>query len=227
MQNLKRMAHWTGLGYLLIFITAFFATGFVVEAMVIPGDPAGTWANFKAAPGMLSLAILSFVLMVLIDAILAVPFYLLLRSVNQSLAMISSALRLVNAAVFAVALMDLVSFLRLLGKPYSGDELFILRQVDHLTQSFDDTWLLGLIFFGVHLMIMGYLILKSPRFPSWIGLMIQLAGLVYVIDSVASFSLTNYNDYSGFFEIMVVIPSVIGELSLCLWLLIRGIRIQK
>ena len=165
--------------------------------------------------------------MVLIDAILAVPFYLLLRSVNQSLAMISSALRLVNAAVFAVALMDLVSFLRLLGKPYSGDELFILRQVDHLTQSFDDTWLLGLIFFGVHLMIMGYLILKSPRFPSWIGLMIQLAGLVYVIDSVASFSLTNYNDYSGFFEIMVVIPSVIGELSLCLWLLIRGIRIQK
>ncbi len=224
MENLKTMARWTGLGYLMIFITAFFATGFVVEAMVVPGDPATTWANFKGSESLLSMAILSFVVMVLIDAVLAIPFYLLLRKANRSLAMISSALRLVNVAIFAVALMDLISFLRLLGKPFQADEVFVLRQVDHLTQSFDDTWMLGLIFFGVHLMIMGYLIIKSENFPSILGFLIQLAGLVYVIDSVASFSLQNYSDYSSFFEMMVVIPSVIGELSLCLYLLIKGIK---
>lgn len=224
MQNLQKMARWTGLGYLLIFITAFFATGFVVEAMVIPNDAATTWANFKAAPQMLSWAILSFILMVLIDAILAVPFYLLLRKLSHTWALISSALRLVNAAVFAVALMDLISFQRLLGKPYQGDELFLLRQVDHLTQSFDDTWLLGLVFFGVHLIIMGFLMVRSKLFPSWIGLLIQAAGLVYVIDTVASFSLPNYENYTAFFEMMVVIPSVLGELSLCLFLLIKGIK---
>ncbi len=224
MENLKTMARWTGLGYLMIFITAFFATGFVVEAMVVPGDPATTWANFKGSESLLSMAILSFVVMVLIDAVLAIPFYLLLRKANRSLAMISSALRLVNVAIFAVALMDLISFLRLLGKPFQADEVFVLRQVDHLTQSFDDTWMLGLIFFGVHLMIMGYLIIKSENFPSILGILIQLAGLVYVIDSVASFSLQNYSDYSSFFEMMVVIPSVIGELSLCLYLLIKGIK---
>jgi len=226
MENLKTMARWTGLGYLMIFITAFFATGFVVEAMVVPGDPATTWANFKGSESLLSMAILSFVLMVLIDAVLAIPFYLLLRKANRSLAMISSALRLVNVAIFAVALMDLISFLRLLGKPFQADEVFVFRQVDHLTQSFDDTWMLGLIFFGVHLMIMGYLIIKSENFPSILGFLIQLAGLVYVIDSVASFSLQNYSDYSSFFEMMVVIPSVIGELSLCLYLLIKGIKKQ-
>lgn len=226
MENLKTMARWTGLGYLMIFITAFFATGFVVEAMVVPGDPATTWANFKGSESLLSMAILSFVVMVLIDAVLAIPFYLLLKKANRSLAMISSALRLVNVAIFAIALMDLISFLRLLGKPFQADEVFVLRQVDHLTQSFDDTWMLGLIFFGVHLMIMGYLIIKSENFPSILGILIQLAGLVYVIDSVASFSLQNYSDYSSFFEMMVVIPSVIGELSLCLYLLIKGIKKQ-
>lgn len=226
MENLKTMARWTGLGYLMIFITAFFATGFVVEAMVVPGDPAATWANFKGSESLLSMAILSFVLMVLIDAVLAIPFYLLLKKANRSLAMISSALRLVNVAIFAVALMDLISFLRLLGKPFQADEVFVLRQVDYLTQSFDDTWMLGLIFFGVHLMIMGYLIIKSEHFPSILGILIQLAGLVYVIDSVASFSMQNYSVYSSFFEMMVVIPSVIGELSLCLYLLIKGIKKQ-
>lgn len=224
MQDLKKMARWSGLGYLFIFITAFFATGFVVEAMVVPQDAAATWANFKAAPHMLSWAIISFIVMVLIDAILAIPFYLLLKSVNQTLAQISSALRLVNATVFAVALMDLISLRRLLDKPYQGDELFILRQVDHFSQSFDDTWLLGLIFFGVHLMIMGYLMIRSAHFPSWIGGLIQLAGLVYIIDSVASFSMSNYEHYTAFFEIMVVIPSVLGELSFCLFLLIKGIK---
>lgn len=224
MQNLQKMARWTGLGYLLIFITAFFATGFVVEAMVIPNDAATTWANFKSAPQMLSWAILSFILMVLIDAVLAVPFYLLLRKVSHTWALISSVLRLVNAAVFAVALMDLISFQRLLGKPYQGDELFLLRQVDHLTQSFDDTWLLGLVFFGIHLVIMGFLMIRSRLFPSWIGLLIQAAGLVYVIDTVASFSFPNYENYTAFFEMMVVIPSVLGELSLCLFLLIKGIK---
>lgn len=224
MENVKTMARWTGLGYLVIFITAFFATGFVVEAMVVPGDPASTWTNFRGSEGLLSMAILSFVIMVLVDAVLAIPFYLLLKKVNRSLAMISSALRLVNASIFAVALMDLISFLRLLGKPYQADEVFVLRQVDHLTQSFDDTWMLGLIFFGIHLMIMGFLLIKSENFPSILGILIQLAGLVYVIDSVASFSLQNYSDYSSFFEMMVVIPSVIGEFSLCLYLLIKGIK---
>ncbi len=224
MQDLKKMARWSGLGYLLIFITAFFATGFVVEAMVDPTDAGITWANFKAAPQMLSWAILSFILMVIIDAVLAIPFYVLLKSVNQSLAQISSALRLVNAAVFAVALMDLISLRRLLDKPYQGDELFLLRQVDHFSQSFDDTWLLGLVFFGIHLLIMGYLMIRSAHFPSWIGGLIQAAGLVYVVDSVASFSMPDYNQYTAFFEMMVVIPSVLGELSFCLFLLIKGIK---
>ncbi len=226
MNSLKNMAHWTGLGYLLIFISAFFATGFVVEALVVAGDPAATWDNFKDEQFLLSMAILSFILMVIVDAVLAIPFYLILSSASKTFAMISSALRLVNAAVFAVALKDLVSFLRLLQVPPT-DMDFVFRQVDYLTRSFDDTWMLGLIFFGLHLMILGYLLSRSKFFPSLLGVLIQLAGLVYIIDTVASFSFPAYTEYQSVFELMVVIPSVVGELSLCLWLLIKGLNLRS
>lgn len=222
MNSLKNMAHWSGLGYLLIFISAFFATGFVVEALVVPGDPATTWANFQGQNALLNAAILSFILMVIIDAVLAVPFYILFKDVNRNLAMVSSVLRLVNASIFAVALMDLISFSRLLSKPHLSDHLFLMHQVEHLWQSFDDTWLLGLIFFGLHLIILGYLIMRSTKFPAWIGFLLQAAGLVYIIDSLASFSMSSYSDYSQVFELMVIIPSVAGELSFCLFLLIKG-----
>lgn len=222
--SLKSLAHWSGLGYLLIFGTAFFATGYIVESMVALGDPSTTWLNFRGKEGYLAMAIGSFIIMLLIDGVLAIPFYLLLESTNKALAMISSSLRLINVGLFAVALMDLVHLSRLFNKPYRGDELFVLRQINHLTQSFDDTWLLALVFFGVHLLIMGVLIVKSPLFPTVIGWLLQLAGLVYVIDSVASFTLSFYSEFEMAFELMVLIPSVVGELSFCLWLLLKGVR---
>jgi hypothetical protein len=86
-------------------------------------------------------------------------------------------------------------------------------------QSFDRTWIIGLIFFGVHLAMLGFLILKSSKVPNWIGYLLMLASAGYVIDGFAKLYLPAYEDLQNIFMLIVVIPGVAGEFSLTVWLL--------
>jgi hypothetical protein len=72
--------------------------------------------------------------------------------------------------------------------------------------------------------LLGWLVFKSPSFPKVIGVLLQLAGVAYLVDSGAQLLLSNYNDNKSLFEIIVIGGGVIGEFSLTLWLLIKGIR---
>ncbi len=86
------------------------------------------------------------------------------------------------------------------------------------------TWLIGLLFFGVHLLALGALALQSGRIPKFIAYLLFLAGLGYLVDSFAQFMLPNYLDYQNLFALIVVVPGLIGELSFTIWLLAKGGR---
>ena len=76
------------------------------------------------------------------------------------------------------------------------------------------------IFWGLWLLPLGYLILKSNFIPKLIGILIIAAGLGYLVDSVALFLLPDLNiDMSQF--------TFIGEVLLLLWLLIKGINVEQ
>jgi hypothetical protein len=91
-------------------------------------------------------------------------------------------------------------------------------------EAFNSTWLIGLIFFGLHLALLGYLIVKSTYVNSIIGFLLIVAAAGYLIDSFANFMLPNYDDYADIFMAIVAIPGVVGELSLTFWLLIKGMK---
>ena len=82
-----------------------------------------------------------------------------------------------------------------------------------------------MVFFGFHLFILGYLIVKSGYISKTIGVLLIIAGFGYLIDSFANFLLPNYNDYKNIFLMIVVIHGVIGELSFTFWLLFKGAKI--
>lgn len=69
-----------------------------------------------------------------------------------------------------------------------------------------------------------YLIFRSSLVPKYIGILLIAAGIGYWIDGIAQYTMTNYLDYKEVFEMIVIIPAVIGELALTLYLLIKGIR---
>jgi hypothetical protein len=97
-----------------------------------------------------------------------------------------------------------------------------------LIEAFNNGWLIGLVFFAFHLLVVGYLIIKSGGYiPRMIGIFLIIASSGYLIDSTAHFLLPNYTDYETIFLLIVAVPGVIGELSLAFWLPIKGVKVQQ
>jgi hypothetical protein len=80
---------------------------------------------------------------------------------------------------------------------------------------------LGLIFFGVSNLILGYLIIKSSSFPSPFGFGLIAAALVYLLGSYTRFL------FPGHMALVapLYVIALVAELSFALWLLIKGVRV--
>ena len=180
--------------------------------------------------GLFRIGIFSFLIMVIFDILLAWAFYVLLKPVNKSLSLLAAWLRLVNGTIFGIALINLLSVLHLLS---GADYLTVFEtgqlhaQVMLFLDMFNYTWLIGLVFFGFHLTVLGYLIFKSGFIPRILGILLIVASFGYLIDSFANFLLPNYADYEAIFLLVVVVPGIIGELSLTFWLLLKGAKIPE
>ncbi len=227
MNSSKMLSKITGIGYLLIFLTGFYANFFVLEKLMIPEDAAATTANIVTHGALFRTGILSFIVMVLVDLLLAWTLYILLKPVNKHLSLLTAWFRLVNATIFGIALFHLFNILQLLNnEKYPG--LIETRPLQAhamlLLDSFNHTWLIGLIFFGIHLFLLGYLILKSNDIPGILGILLIVASAGYLTDSFAYFLFPGYHNYKDIFMMVVAIPGVVGELSFTVWLLVRGVK---
>ena len=229
MGSLNKIAKIAGAGYLVIFISGIFANFFVLESLVVPGDAQSTATNIMNNGLQFRIGILSFFVMVMFDLLLVWALYLLFKPVSKDLSLLAAWLRLVNATIFGIALYHLFGVLELLsGADYLSvfDTGQVHAQVMLSLEAFNSTWLIGLVFFGLHLFFLGYLIIRSSYISGIIGVLLVVAALGYLVDSFANFLLPNYDDYKTIFMIIVVVPGVIGELSLTFWLLLKGVKIQ-
>jgi len=95
-------------------------------------------------------------------------------------------------------------------------------QVMLFIDAFGYAWLIGFVCFGIHLLLVGHLILASGYAPTILSILLALAGLGYVVDSFANLLLANYDDHAQLFAAIVAVPSTVGELSFAVWLLSRG-----
>ena len=230
MNSYKRISLIAGIGYLIIFFTGFFSNFYVLEGLASPLNPDAALDNIIQNEMLFRSGLFGFVLMVTADVILAWALYILLKPVNKNLSLLSGWLRLVNGAIFAVALFNLFGMLQLAGGAdylniFAHDELN--AKVLLLRSSFDSTWLIGLVFFGIHLLLLGYLIFKSGYVPKLIGVLLFFAGIGYLVDSTANFLMPNYKEYKDIFQTVVMLPGIVGELSFTIWLLVKGVRLNE
>lgn len=230
MNSQKTISTIAGIGYIIIFITGIFSNFFVLESLVIPDNATTTANNIMANETLYRTGLLSFIIMVVFDVFLAWALYIILIPVNKNLSLLSGWLRLVNSTIFAIALYNLLNVLDILsGVEYLEailkDQLYV--QVMLSLNTFNSTWLLGLVFFGLHLLVLGYLIFKSGYIPKTIGILLLIAAFGYLIDSFANFLLSDYANYKDIFLMIVIVPGIIGELSLTFWLLFKGAKIPE
>lgn len=222
--SINQFAKITGIGYLIIFATGFFSNFFVLENIIVWDDVEKTVQNLIGNEMLFRFGIFGFVVMVIADLLLAWTLYYLLLKVDKSISLLASLFRVVNAAIFGLALMYLLNVLNML--PAAENNIQMGSEIISVFNDFNTTWLIGLIFFGFHLFILSYLIFKSGYIPKLLGILLFAAGVGYLIDSFANILLPTYNDYKDIFMMIVLLPGIIGELSFTIWLLIKGSKIS-
>ncbi|MCB0375096.1 MAG: DUF4386 domain-containing protein [Sinomicrobium sp.] len=199
--NPRKLSIIAGVSYLIIFFAAIFANFFVLESILeAPSD------TIRQQPVMVRFGILAFMITVVFDVVVAWALYELYK--EHYLSRLSTYFRMMHAAIMGVAIVALPLALT----SASGQE--ILRQVN----IFNITWLIGLFFFGIHLVLLGKIIGK----PKIIAFFLVIAGIMYVMDTVAHFMLPDYETYRSLFLALVSIPSIVGEMSLAVWLLAKS-----
>jgi hypothetical protein len=211
----RRAALVAGLGLLLMAILAGLATFAVLERLVIPGDAAGTTSAILHAWGIFWLAIIAMFGVAVLDVVVAWALWVFFDQVHHVAAVIAAGCRALYALVFVVAISHLVTAAQLLSGQQinSSVEIEVLAEV----QLFDDIWKLGLALFGCHLLLVGWLAFTSGLVPRFIGVLLAIAGLGYLIESLASLLSTSYA-----FELASF--TFIGEVLLMIWLLMFAFR---
>jgi hypothetical protein len=198
---------------------AGFGNFVVVEGLVTAGDPAATARDITASEGLFRLGVASLYLVVLLDVVAAWALMRVFTPVHAELSRLSAWLRLAYSAVFMVAISQLAGIPDLLtsdASGFTGPQL----QAEALAkaETFHDVWFAGLILFGAHLVLAGYLAYRSGYVPRLIGVLLVVAGAGYAVDSFVDV-------FVGDVAFSVSSATFLGEFLLALWLLFRGRRI--
>lgn len=212
----------SGVLYLLVIVCGLFSELGVRGVLFLPGDIQQTMENIQGNQGLLRLGVASDMLMVLADIGLAWFFFILFQENFPRLSYLAAFLRLVQAAIIGINLIHLLQIPALFQFfPNPTDPIWVAQQVGYLIESHRIGYLLSGIPFGMSCILLGYMMYQSGWFSRILGAMVFIAGFAYLIDSFTNILLPPYAPQS---EILVLATAVISELSLCIYLIIKGLK---
>jgi hypothetical protein len=216
----RRAAATAGIALLLMIVPALLGNFVAVEGLVTLGDAARTAADIAASEGWFRAGIVALFVVVVLDVVVAWALYRVFRPVGAGLSALAAAFRFVYAGVFAVAISRLAGVANLLG----NDELVevlgpqqVQAQALLAISAYREIWSAGLLLFGVHLLVLGYLAYRSGFVPRVLGALLAVAGFGYVFDSVASALVGDGAPAIAAFTFL-------GEVLLAVWLILWSRR---
>jgi len=214
-------ARITGVVYLLYFLTAVSGELFI-RGMIVSGDPAATATNILAHERLFRLSAAVGLMATALYIAVTVLFYGLFKPVNKTVSLLAAFFSLVGCSIQAFGSLFRVAPLVVLeGSPYLGvfkvDQLQAVALMS-IKLNVQATYIY-LVFFGLFNLLIGYLIFKSTFLPRILGVLMALSGLGWL--AFLSPSLANY------LLIYIEVLGIIAEASLMLWLLVKGVNVQR
>lgn len=225
--NPTTTARVAGLAYLVIMIAAPFSEMFVRGDAIVGGDPAGTAANILATEHLWRLAIVAELATIACDVIVALLLYVLLKPAGKSVALLAAGFQMVTVAVTSVKVLFHIAPLQLL-KPDGPWTHFSTEQLQELAylslRMHGEAYEVALFLFGIHCLLIGWLIARATFLPRILGWLLGLAGLCYLVSTIAG---AVAPDFARMLFPWILLPALPAEGGLALWLLIRGVNAQK
>jgi len=223
--SLKKRARIAGLLYLILIISGVYSIMIVPSRIIVLGDAAKTAQNIQFNEFLFRTGILSDIISNTIFIFLVLTLYGLFKQVNGNKAKLMVALVIVQIpAVFVMEAFNITSLMLFKGEILQTFDLSQRQDLAMLLFKINDYGSLVLeMFWGLWLIPLGQLIKKSGFIPRIFGILIFIAGIAYIIDSFISLL---FPMYSAFVNQPTLLLVAIGEISIMLWFLIKGVKTQ-
>jgi MFS family permease len=198
----RKAAKVVGIAFIISFILAVYVGNFILPNFINPGDKEELANDIEDNERLLNMAIVVYLIILALDAAIALGLIIVLKPANRTLASLSGILRLLYVASMVISVLALA---------------FQFIDVD----SYGTTKLIGYLFFTVHILVTGYTVFISGYIPRIFGVLLILAFFSYVLAFYVSFLVPEALLY------IFMVFMIIGELSLSLWFVLKNAKIPE
>ena len=213
-----------GVALLVMSVAAIYAYGFVYGSLVVPADTGATISNVSARLTLFRTGVAAWMVILVTDVLAAWALYLYFAGVSKALSLLCAWLRLSYAGFLAIA----IAWLTVAGSIVSGSSAAVQLPAGTMNSyvslsvgAFNGAWSIGLIVFGLHLLLLAVLALRSQFVPRLIGILLLIAAVGYFTVNLLKLLIPQYSQFLIVLENVLTIP-MMAEIVFAVWLLLRG-----
>ncbi|GCF73497.1 DUF4386 domain-containing protein [Bacillus cereus] len=218
--NERKFALFAGTSLLIMAFTAFFSYGFVHGNLVVPSNASTTLHNIQTSSSLFKAEIFGWIIIFITDIIASWALYFFLNPTHASLSLLATCLRLMYTAILGISIFNLTFVLLLSKSTVANSETYTML----FLEAFEYIWSVGLIIFGLHLFVLGYVTFLSKQIPKFISVLLFIAAIGYIVIHVMNTMFSQYDAMISILNVVFQLPMIAGELGFSIWLLIRGGR---
>jgi hypothetical protein len=198
-----------GIALALMVPAAVFGVFIATTPLITVGDAEKTAQSIAASPALWIAGVVSLFVVVVLDFVAAAGMTALFLRVNRTLSIVAGILRVAYGVIFAAAIAQLAVAFSALDDPER-----VLESID----AFQAIWMQSLGMFGISLLVVASLAIRSGFLPKVFGILVGVAGVGYIADTAGVAFVEGFAPIFGNF-------GFVGEVAIIVWLLVKGRRL--
>lgn len=213
--NQRLIALITGWTIVIMTIVASFVFGYALPEFSSLQDGDSIQQHIQTNKGVYLAMIAALIFIQLLDLVASYTFCKFFLHTQRTIASISGGLRFLYTFIFGLGTLFLI---RNLTSDTVSDE-WILSNFEYFT----NIWTFGLVIFGVHILLLGFLMKLHGQIHALLWIFALIAGCSYCL--ISSLQLTEFNpEIVHQLEAALAGPKTVGELGLAIWMIVKGGR---
>ena len=227
MQNTeKKQGIIAGISLIIMAVVAGFSYGYVYNSLVAD-SPGITLDNLIAGKSLFIAGLAGWIIVFVTDLIVTLALYRFFLSTAKQASLVTALFRIAYTVLLGVAIIQFIKIIPMLNQAGGIEKTSVADEVTSRIELFGKIWSFGLIIFGLHLIGLGYLSVKSKFIHALLGYLLYLSGVSYIfVHGAKQLSLFDPAVITRA-ESILSLPMALAEMLLAIWLIYRGFRKEK